>query len=164
MLTAPGAGRSSPPLAVVPHPRHQTLDPVAMVFRVPKIMKTQAFAPTDMTACGQADILLKLPSCTGPHLGPGKTRAERSHRPPGAGRHRWQLVGAARRRAAVRALPGETCPLSLTIASGPWQDLPAKSGVIPGLPRNALRRRCCCPVYLRSPAPASSMRSAGSGG
>jgi hypothetical protein len=62
-----------------------------------------------------------------------------------------EVVGAAWRQVLVHALPAETCPLSLTIASGPWQDLPAKGGVIPGLPRNALRRRCCCPVYPRSP-------------
>jgi len=53
--------------------------PGAYSSEVAQVVEMQAAMPIDATACGQADILLKLPRRSGPPLTPVKTSA------PGSG-------------------------------------------------------------------------------
>jgi hypothetical protein len=75
--------------AVVAHPGHHILEARTagsgeVVPGVPEIVKVQASAPIARTACGQADILLKLLRRSGPPLAPGKMSASRSGLTPEA--------------------------------------------------------------------------------
>jgi hypothetical protein len=71
------------PLRVVAHSRHQVLESglalgCELVTRVAQVMGVRPGIPMDSTACGQADILLKLPRRSGPPCCPGKTSARGS--------------------------------------------------------------------------------------